>query len=193
MIAVREKRDIEWLVNWALEKQGVLRGEAHGGSSGPAWMTLGTTVSGGGGGNDGRWMHDDALVIGRELQLMAADVRIKDLMAMVVRYGNAGCRPEWGEEGCGKWQLVRKDNGKAVRRFANQRKGEGLLGFEFEFIGSTPEDVEHQMIQWVGWRDALAALRDRINPLLKSYEATGPAAPAAPWDKPSASYFGSVL
>ena len=39
------------------------------------------------------------------------------------------------------------------------------------------------MVQWVGWRDALAALRDRINPLLKAYEATGPRAPEAPWDR----------
>lgn len=187
MSLVREKRDIEWLVNWALEKQGVLRGSAGGGEAGgggPAWMTLGTVISGGRGGGDGRWIHDDAMTLGQELLAMAADDRIAGLMALVKRHGMTGTRPDWGEEGCGRYVLVRKRGGKATRRYADKKYARGLMGFDFEFEGSTMEEIEHLMIQYVGWWEALGALRDRINPLLKSYEATGPRAPEAPWDEP---------
>ncbi|WEJ33875.1 hypothetical protein [Devosia sp. SD17-2] len=186
MSLVREKRDIEWLVNWALEKQGVLRGAGGGeaGGGGPAWMTLGTVISGGGGGSDGRWMHDDAMVIGQELLAMAGDERLTGLMALVKRYGMTGTRPDWGAEGCGRYVLVRKRGGKATRRYADQRQARGLMGFEFAFEGSTMEEIEHHMIQYAGWWEALGALRDRINPLMRAYEATGPRAPEAPWDAP---------
>lgn len=184
----REKRDIEWLVNWALEKQGVfgMPGEdvtVGGGGGGRLAMMqqLGTIVQVGQGAGSIRDVHPDAQTIGMELRAMGEISGITDLVDLVLMHGFRGDRPDWGKAGCGRYQLQRR-GGKARRRCADKRQARGLLGFEFEFVGYTFEEIEMLMVQYVGWRDTLAVLRARLNAKLVRFEATGPIAPEAPWD-----------
>jgi hypothetical protein len=101
-----------------------------------------------------------------------------------VHYGQAGTRPDWGEDGSGRYELVRRNNGTgaAIKRYANQRKGSHLLGFEWEWLGNTADDLDRLMLGWAAWHAALVDLRDTINPKMRKYVATGPAAPECPWD-----------
>lgn len=190
MSKVREKRDIEWLVNWALEKQGLGRSAFVGGGEGGVanWMTLGTRVDGGGagGGMGGKWVHEDAQHIADTINAMSRDARIAAAVALVVQYGRAGIQPDWGEAGCGRYELVRKNNGegKAIRRYADQRQARDLLGFEWEWVGHNLESLDFMMIQWLAWHSALTELRDLLNTKMRTYEATGPRWPEAPWDTP---------
>jgi len=186
--SVREKRDIEWLVNWALEKQ-CIWSETGGGSSEPSgstplarMMAMGTTVQGGGGSFGLRWSHPDATVIGNALNAMWGYPDIAELVALVVQYGRQGKRPDWGKDGIGRYKLATKGNGKVLRRYADKRQQRGLMGFEFEFEGLTHEEVEAMMLAYAGWWEALGTLKERINPLMTKFEATGPAAPQWPWD-----------
>lgn len=189
MSNVREKRDIEWLVNWALERQCVFSsggsgGYALGGGSPLAtMMTMGTIVQGGG--SSGlKWTHRDAMVIGDAITAMWGRDEIVELMDLVVMHGRHGTRPDWGKDGIGRYEIVRRGNGKARRRYADQTRQRGLMGFEFEFVGNTHDEVEAMMIGYVGWREALGALRGRVYSQLSTFEPTGPAAPEFPWDDP---------
>lgn len=183
--AMRESRDIEWLVNWALEKQGLgqdLTGRRPGQSG--SGSTLGTKVDGGGSGNDGRWVHEDAETIAVQIGKMARDAGSAEATALLVHYGQTATRPDWGSDGSGRWQLVRRNDGDgpAKRRYADPRHSRGLLGFEWEWVGWRPDDLDRMMLEWLAWRAALVDLRLSINANLRHYLATGPAAPEAPWD-----------
>ena len=183
--AMREGRDIEWLVNWALEKQGLgrsLGGSEVQGRSGD--IPTGMRVDGGGYSNDGKWVHDDARVIVGRLDIMASDNRTSTAAALVVHYGRTGTRPDWGSNASGHWSLLRKGNGKAIRRYQDQRKAVGLIGFEWEWVGNRPEDLERMMLEYAAWHAALADLREAINPAMTKYVATGPIVLSAPWDEP---------
>lgn len=181
--AMRERRDIEWLVNWALEKQGlgrVLLGKVGGGGS------FGVKVDSSAYSNDGKWVSDDAQVIAEALHAMGSDERTAEAAGLVVHYGQVGTQPDWGESGSGTWQLVRRNNGtgKAIRRFQDQRNGRGPLGFQWEWVGHTERDLDRLMLEWLAWHAALVDLRDTVNSKLKTYLATGPATPESPWDEP---------
>ncbi|WP_297105184.1 hypothetical protein [uncultured Devosia sp.] len=190
MSAVREKRDIEWLVNWALEKQciwtdtGDSRGLPGVSSSTPLarMMAMGTVVQSSSAPQGIRWSHPDAMVIGTAIEGMWGHAEISDLVALVVQHGRQGSRPDWGKDGIGRYALVTKGNGKVVRRYADQVRQRGLMGFEFEFVGLTHEEVEAMMIAYAGWWETLVALKSRVNPLLTKFEATGPSAQQWPWD-----------
>lgn len=182
--AMRESRDIERIVNWALEKQG-LGHDMTGHFSGPggSGSALGTRIDGGGIGNDGKWTHADAEIVAAQINQMARDHRTSEAAALVVRYGMLGTRPHWGEATSGHYQLMRKGNGKAIRRFLDQRKQDQLIGFHWEWVGPSVEDAERDMLEYAAWHAALCDLRDHINPLMTTYFATGPIAPESPWDE----------
>ncbi|RYE43622.1 MAG: hypothetical protein EOP24_27745 [Hyphomicrobiales bacterium] len=182
--AMREGRDIEWLVNWALEKQGLGRdfgGEVQGRSGD---IPTGMRVDGGGYSNDGKWVHDDAEIIARQIDAMTKDKRTAAAAALLVHYGRVGTRPDWGVNGSGRWELVRRNDGSgaAKRRYLDQRKGTGLLGFEWQWVGHHCTDLDRLMLEWLAWWEALADLRKRINPMLTKFVATGPNVHQYPWD-----------
>lgn len=180
--AMRERRDIEWLVNWALEKQGLGRRDGEGSSGG-----LGVKVDSSHYRNDGKWVSEDAQVIHDQLQLMIADKRTAAAASLVAHYGRTGMRPDWGKDGSGRWQLVRRNEGTgaARRRYDDQRKGNKVIGFEFEWVGNTVEEMERMMLEWLAWHAALDDLKNAINSKLRDYVATGPAVQEAPWDMPA--------
>jgi len=187
--AAREQRDIEWLVNWALEKQGLGYDDSAGAvSSGGGWQALGTRIDGGGFGGMGasqQLPHADAMIIVEALNSMRRDSRVAKAADLVAVYGRAGIQPDWGKDGSGRWQLVRKNKAGrsiAVKRFADQTRRRGLLGFEWEWVGHQPETLDLMMIEWSAWHTALIELRNLINQKMTTYNAVGPVAPDSPWD-----------
>lgn len=182
--AMRERRDIEWLVNWALEKQGMGKGGRDGEPAGRAGdIPTGMRVDGGGYSNDGKWVHEDARVIASWIERMAADSRTALAAGLVWRHGLTGTRPSWGDGQCGRYVLLRKSNGKAIRRYADQRSARGLIGFDWEWQGYTVEDLERMMLEYAAWWAAIDDLRERVNPAMTRYVAYGPMAPEFPWDE----------
>lgn len=181
--AMREGRDIEWLVNWALEKQGLGRDFGSSGTGRSGDIPTGMKVDGGGYSRDGRWVSADAEIIAGCIDAMSRDQRTAAAASLVVHYGRVGTRPDWGADGSGRWEPVRKGNGKIVRRYRDPSQWRDVIGFEWEWVGLQPADLDRLMLEWMAWRAALVDLREKINPKLRQYVATGPAAPEAPWDE----------
>jgi hypothetical protein len=182
--AMRESRDIEWLVNWALEKQGLGKGGFEREAQGRAGdIPTGMRVDGGGYSNEGKWVHEDARLISSWIDRMASDPRTSLAAGLVARHGLTGTRPSWGDGQCGRYVLLRKGNGKAVRRYSDQTRQRGLLGFEWEWEGYTVEDLERMMLEYVAWWAALDDLREHVNTSMTKYVAVGPLAPEFPWDE----------
>lgn len=186
--AMRESRDIEWLLDWALQRQALGKLIGGGASGGGGWQVLGTRVDGGGPSGGGSWVvHADAQVIADALNVMGQDRRTTEAAALVVLHGRTGTQPDWGREGCGRWVLQRRDNGqgKAIKRYDDPKRQRGLLGFEWKWVGHSVETLERIMVEWMAWHAALRELRDMINPKMTKYVATGPRWPAEPWNDPA--------
>ena len=190
--AMRESRDIEWLVNWALEKQFAVASHPLVGTSGgggPSWMMLGTRVDGGrgAGGMVGRVVHEDAQILVDALGQMARNDKVAPAADMVFRHGRLGTQPDWGRCQNGRYVLERRNagTGAARKRYRDPQHSRGLIGFEWKWVGHTVETLELMMVEWAAWHAALSDLRDLINPSMRQYVATGPRWPAAPWDEPA--------
>ncbi|CDP51977.1 hypothetical protein [Devosia sp. DBB001] len=171
-------------MNWALEKQGLgreLLGDS-GGSGGGLGVRVDTSLYS----NDGKWTHDDAHVIADAIAAMSRLKSTSAAAALVVHYGRLGLRPDWGKDGSGRWQLMRRNNGtgRAIRRYEDARRSRGLvIGFEWEWVGHEPADLDRLMLEWLAWHAALCDLRQQVNPMLRQFVATGPLAPECPWDQ----------
>lgn len=186
--AMRESRDIEWLVNWTIEKQGLRPGEGIGAGdvSGPGWADYGTRIdsSGFGGGLSGRFVHEDAQLIADAIGHMAGNPSTKEAGALIVQHGRSGTQPDWGAAGSGRWVLQRRNNGqgKAIRRYRDQRGSHGLIGFDWQWVGHQAAELDFLMVQWLTWHQGLSDLRDIVNAGMRQYVATGPRWPMEPWD-----------
>lgn len=189
---MRERRDIEWLVNWALKKQRVASVDGCGndwallGHLKSQLGSLGMKVDGGGGAIDKSVVAHDAEIIWARLCNMLEMPGTAEAAALVYRHGMNGTQPDWGHDGVGRYVLQRRQagKGKAIKRYRDQRNGRGLIGFEWKWIGHSVETVEVMMLEWAAWHAALRELRDLINPAMKTYVATGPVWEAEPWDNP---------
>jgi hypothetical protein len=116
---------------------------------------------------------------------MRTDARTAEAAALVFQHGRLGTQPDWGKEGCGRYVLRRRGNGRAIKRFDDQVRQRGLLGFEWDWVGHSPESLERMMIEWAAWHAALRELKTLINPAMTRYVATGPVWLAEPWDDPA--------
>jgi hypothetical protein len=177
---VRERRDIEDLVIWALVDNG-LGAEFVERAGRMDWRDLGTRVQTSGGGwalSGPRVQHDDAFKIaGRILWLPPEAVEL------VVRHGRTNCRPDWCEEGVGHEETKTNKRGQtewiyAVPGNPKSRK----LGPRTVWVGETEAAVEWYRARYSLWWVALRDMVGLINEVLERYEATGPRAPETPWD-----------
>lgn len=188
--SAREARDIEWLVNWALAKQRADRADVGSIISPGAVRSqlggLGVKVDGGNRHGTVRAVHADAETIWLALNAMWSERRVTDAVGLVVQHGRLGTQPDWGHCQLGRYVLERKNGGegKAVKRYRDQKNGRDLLGWEWKWVGHTLEGLELMMMEWMAWRAALVDLREEVNPRLRTYVATGPAVAAEPWDDP---------
>lgn len=191
--AMRESRDIEWLVNWATERQMATAslpiGLDVGGGGAPGWLTLGTRVDSSmkGGGIAGTVVHEDAQVIADALGQLCRNPSSKLAGGLVALHARTMTQPDWGRAGCGRWVLQRRNNGqgKAIRRYADPKRQRELLGFEWKFVGHSVESLERMMLEWLAWHAALVELVAMINPRMRQYVATGPRWAEEPWNDPA--------
>lgn len=185
---MKETRDIEWLVNWALQAQNVERAiknatpMAQGQSSQPAFeqmARLGVRVDSSRKAES--WgnvdCQNDAVIIYDLIQRLP-----RDAAGLVVIHGRAGTRPDWCVEGVGCEVPVLTAKGKPRRIYRDPIKSMGDLGPMMEWIGHRQETVDFHRAQYAVWYQALSALVPFANKELEAYQAERPKASPYPWD-----------
>jgi hypothetical protein len=182
---MKEQRDIEWLVNWAIEGQGVLHGSAK--PLAPGWMTLGTRIDkslntsfSGGLVVDGA-PHHDAVIIVRAIEGLPPEAA-----SLLVRHGRLGygqfARPDWCPEGVGSMQPVLKPNGEPKYDYEDSIKRRGEKRVRMSFVGHRQDWVTWCRAEYTLWWTSLAELVPIINLAMLGHEAMPPRAPARPWE-----------
>ena len=182
-----ETLDVEQLVTWALRNQGL--GWAGSDAPGADWADLGTRVD-----TSNRWSvpapsaalqtDDDALVVRACIDRLPPEAA-----ALVVQHGRVGGRPDWCEEGEGKYVQMRDGRGRPLWDWSDpiNRTGEKTPRMVFE--GMRPQLVQFYRAQYTAWWEALVALVAPLNAALKTHQVIGPFAPERPWDLPK----GAIL
>lgn len=188
----KEPRDIEWLVNWALEDQGLIS-EFEDRPRNARWTEYGTRISTSWAGDvlPGRGVvdgaaHPDAQALVAALKPPAgADRDTVEALALVVHFGRAGFQPDWCEEGAGKWVPELDKRGRIKTEPVDPDKPRGQRRAILRFEGTPEVTVDFHRKQYSAWWLALRDLAAQINPQLQHFRATGPRAPQAPWDNPA--------
>jgi hypothetical protein len=190
--------DIESLVVWALAKQkaDVSRGsgidqelrQLSGGRSATAaleaYLAIGSRIDGGG--------HSSHKVPVDATRVAGAIDRLPIEAAALVVLAGRGMRPiDWGEEGIGKWVPVLDRKGRHKKRWQDPVQCRGLIGFEYDYDGYMPDELDRIRTQYVVWIEALKYLRKELDGRLIGWEVTGPRRAAEPWnDAPRVIHMG---
>lgn len=183
------KTDIENLVVWALAKQhaDVSRGsgmerELHqlaGGLSATgrleAYLSVGSRIDGGG--SSSHKVSPDAQRVAA-----AIDVLPIEAAALVVAAGRGMRAIDWGEEGIGRWVPVKDRKGNHKKRWQDTAQCRGLLGWEYEYQGYMPSDLDLIRLTYMTWWEALKDLQRMLDGRLVGWDVTGPRRSAEPWN-----------
>jgi len=186
MVKVRERRDVEDLLIWALVDNGLgaqlveRRGKV-------GWMDLGTRTDGGRGGWDlsgPRVQHDDAYVIANTVLALPLDPETGEatMAELLIRHARTNCRPDWCEEGVG--HAVPKVNKRGQVEYEYERPGDrksAKVRPKMVWEGETEAAVAYYRARYALWWIALRDLVAPLNAVLERFEATGPRAPEEPW------------
>ncbi|HEV7278406.1 MAG TPA: hypothetical protein VGN80_19165 [Devosiaceae bacterium] len=181
-MTVREKRDIEDLVEWALMHQ--VPGLGLVGGGGDAWgqlAALGTRVQTSRYGTPPPSAAEDGDVA---MVLQAICGLPDEAAALVVRYGKTGRRPEGADIGDPVPRQLRERNGRLCWEYAipgNNRSPRVGPMLDMRTWSREMEIVRFDRAQWTLWREALASMVEPLNQHLRTHLATGPAAPETPW------------
>lgn len=183
MVKVREQRDIEHLVIWALRDQGL--GWAGKERVRDDFSDLGTVIDQRGAVANpsiSLWSDDDAMLVKKAIDQLPAKAG-----AMVMQYGRAGLRPDWCEEGYGSYQQLKDGRGRLLWEWSDPIHRRGKRTPRKAFVGEQRETVDFHRTQYLVWWQGIADIVAPLNQVLESYQATGPAAPQAPWslEKPT--------
>lgn len=184
---VREKRDIEALVIWALIDNG-LGAEFEDKAGRLTWRDYGTRIQSGSGGwaaSGPRLQHDDALRIADAILGLPLDPESGQAVMgeLVVRHARTNCRPDWCEEGVGHSELKRNKRGQVEWHY--ERPGDTKsrkLSEKRIWVGETQASVDYFRARYAVWWIALKLLAEALGPVLERFEPTGPRAPERPWD-----------
>jgi hypothetical protein len=183
---MKEQRDIEWLVNWAFQKQRVEDAMRSLVPSAPTispsamlqLLELGVRVDTSSAGE--KWgsaqCHDDAVVIYDMVRRLP-----REAAGLVVLHGRIGTRPDWcpGGIGCEVPMLDKRGRPRRIWRDPARRKGD--LGPMLQWRGHRAEAVEFHRAQYAVWHAALATLTDPFNAEAVDFHASGPNTSAEPW------------
>lgn len=183
---VRERRDVEDLLIWAMVDNG-LGGQIVERRGRIGWTELGTIVDGGRGGweiSGPRVQHDDAYAIANTVLALPPDpVTGEATMAeLVIRHARTNCRPDWCEEGVGR--AVPKVNKRGQVEYDYERPGDRKsrkLEAKMVWKGETQAAVDFYRARYALWWIALKTLVAPLNAAMTRFEATGPRAPEEPW------------
>lgn len=186
----KEPRDIEYLVNWALEDQGLIENfvevprstrktaEDYGTRISTSWVDF--VPIGRSAGGDGA--HPDAVTVAEALvPVDGAGRDTVEALALVVHFGRSGFRPDWCPEGPGDWVAELDKRGRVKTEPVDPDHPRGKRRPILRFEGTPAVTVDFHRRQYSAWWLALRDLCDLINPDLRQFRATGPRAPQAPW------------
>ncbi|UYN98369.1 MAG: hypothetical protein KIT02_10365 [Devosia sp.] len=122
--------------------------------------------------------HEDAAVIYDAVMALPAEA-----WELVIRHGRNATRPDWYEDGPGRWveQLDAKGNQK--KQYIDPTNRKGFIGYARPLLeGNDPRVVDEARQAYRVWHCALADMVVLLNAEMVSHEATGPVASAMPWE-----------
>ena len=182
----RQRRDVERLVTWALLENGL--GWVGKERSRLDFSDYGTVIDDGFTGSHptiGRLTHDDAMIV-----KLVIDKLPRDAQVLVTQYGRTGLRPDWCEEGKGRWEQLKDGRGRLRWKWANPESRSGAREPLVGFVGLDPELVDLHRAEYAVWWQGLADIVAPLNNQLQEHFAVGPEAPREPWSLPKPTVFG---
>lgn len=177
MVGVRERRDIEVLVIWALRDQGL--GWSSKERSIEDFSDLGTIIDDDNHGSHptiALWSDDDAMAV-----KLAIDQLVPEARALVVQYGRAGMRPDWCEEGYGSYQQLRDGRGRRMWDWSDAKNRTGEKRPRMGFVGEQRDNVDFHRAQWQLWWQGLTDIVEPLNAVMERHEALPPSVAREPW------------
>lgn len=192
------KIDVEDLVVWALAKQcaDVSRGSGMaqelrllgGGLSATAalegYLAVGSRIDGGG--SSSHKVSPDAQRVAAAIDTLPIEAA-----ALVVAAGRGMAPIDWGEEGIGQWVPVLDRKGKHRKRWQDASQCRGLLGWEYQYQGHMPSELDMIRMQYTVWWEALKDLQRQLEGRLTAWDVSGPRRSAEPWnDAPRVIHYG---
>lgn len=185
----KTKIDVEDLVVWALAKQcaDVSRGsgiaqelrQLAGGNSATGqlegYLAVGSRIDGGG--SSSHKVAPDAQTVAAAIDAMPIEAA-----ALLVAAGRGMRAMEWGEEGIGYWVPTLDRKGRHKKRWQDPMQCRGLLGWEYDYHGHMPSDLDLIRMQYLTWWEALADLQRRLAGRLVTWDVVGPRRSAEPWN-----------
>ncbi len=122
--------------------------------------------------------HEDAAVIYDAVMALPAEATM-----LLIRHGRNGTRPDWYEDGPGRWIEQVDGAGNPKKLYLDAHAKKGFIGYAQPILeGNDPADVEEARRAYDVWRYALVDLVALLNAEMVDYEALPPAAPARPWE-----------
>lgn len=177
MVKVREQRDIEALVVWALRDQGL--GWAGKERSVLDFSDYGTVIDDDHSGshpNMGLWSDDDAMQI-----KLAIEQLPREAGSLLIQYGRAGLRPDWCEDGYGNYRQLTDGRGRPMWDWSDPKNRTGEKRPRMGFVGEQRETVDYHRAQYRVWWQGLADIVGPVNQGMERHEALPPAAREQPW------------
>lgn len=122
--------------------------------------------------------HEDAAVIYDAVMSLPPDAWM-----LVITNARRATRPDWCEEGPGRYIDQVDADGKAKKLYVDPTARKGFLGYARPMLeGTDPFEVEEARRAYDVWRYALVDLVGMLNAEMVDHEATGPAVAARPWE-----------
>ena len=123
--------------------------------------------------------HEDAAVIYDAVMALPADAWV-----LVIKHARNATRPDWIEEGPGRWVKQVDKNGHPKKLYIDSDAKKGFIGYAPPLLeGVDPAEVEEARRAYDVWRYALIDLVPLLNAEMVDHEATGPVVAARPWEK----------
>lgn len=122
--------------------------------------------------------HEDAAVIYDAVMALPADACM-----LIIRNARNATRPDWYEDGPGRWVEQVDKNGNPKKHYLDPHTKRGFIGYAPPVLeGNNPADVELARREYDVWRYGLVDLVPLLNAEMVDHEAIGPAVAARPWE-----------
>ncbi len=122
--------------------------------------------------------HEDAAVIYDAVMALPADACM-----LIIRHGRNATRPDWYEDGPGRWVDQVDKDGNPKKQYLDPHTKRGFIGYARPVLeGNDPDDVEEARRAYDVWRYGLVDLVSLLNSEMVDHEAIGPEVAARPWE-----------
>lgn len=123
--------------------------------------------------------HEDAAVIYDAVMALPAEACM-----LIIRHGRNATRPDWYEEGPGRWVDQVDTDGNPKKQYLDPHTKRGFIGYARPVLeGTDPAEVEKARREYDVWRYGLVDLVPLLNAEMVDHEAIGPEAAKRPWEK----------